>query len=387
MTIEKLKSKNYRVQVWDNELGCKVGLGTHPTMAAARAVLRKAETEMSLYGVLAKRRDLTFGALCDQHLATIKNLASTTQVWYRDALKPARRHFGEKASVRRITKASVQSYASVLIDAGLAANTVRSYVKVVSTLMNVAIELGFRDDNPAVKLRNLPTRKRAVGSARAITCLEHERLVACVPTDFGRGRGRTTYRGYKVMVSVMPSIGLRRSEVQGLTWSMVDLPGCALRVEFQLRTTGKLDSNLKTSKSRRVVNLSDRVVRELRAWKLECPPNALDLVFPSQRGLPQNSAQFYRIWKQAIAAADLVGLDPHDLRHTFATWLLSAGVNVTWVAEQMGHESPSITLDTYAHLLASSDTEAARKLEEWLDRQVSFEVSSHVRPTEALAAL
>ena len=387
MTIEKLPSKKYRVQVWDNELHRKVGVGTFPTMAAARRALRKAETEMSLCGVVAERRDLTFGALCDQHLATIKNLAGTTQVWYRDALKRARRHFGEAASVRRITKANVQSYAAVLIDAGLAANTVRSYVKVVSTLMNYAIELRLRDENPALKLRNLPTRKRAEGSVRAITRQEHEQLVACMPIEFAQGRGRTTYRGYRVMVSVMPFIGLRRSEVQGLTWGMVDLPGGALRVEFQLRTSGQLDPNLKTSKSRRVVNLPERVVRELRTWKLECPPNALDLVFPSQKGLPQNNAQFYRVWKKAIAAADLVGLDPHDLRHTFATWLLSAGVNVTWVADQMGHESPSITLDTYAHLLPSSDTEAARKLEEWLDRQVSFEVSAHVRPTEAFAAL
>jgi len=387
LTTEKLKSGKYRVRVWDNELQRRVAVGTFLTKSAARAADRQAEMELSLYGVLAERRDQTFGALCDQHLATIKNLASTTQVWYRDALKRARRHFGEKASVRRITKASVQSYASVLMDAGLAANTVRSYIKVVSTLMNYAIELGLREDNPALKLRNLPTRKRAVGSVRAITRLEHERLVGCVSTDFGRGRGRTTYRGYKVMVSVMPFIGLRRSEVQGLTWAMVDLPGGTLRVEFQLRTTGELDSNLKTSKSRRVVSLPDRVVKELRAWKLECPPNALDLVFPSQRGMAQNNAQFYRIWKRAIAAADLVGLDPHDLRHTFATWLLSAGVNVTWVADQMGHESPSITLDTYAHLLPNSDTEAARKLEEWLGRQGTSEVSAHALPTEAIAAL
>jgi len=387
LIIEKLASKKYRVRVWDKELDRKVAVGTFLTMAAARAAGRKAEMELSLCGVVAERRDQTFGALCDEYLATIKNLAGTTQSWYRNALKPARIHFGEKASVRRITKPSVQSYAAVLIDSGRSANTVRSYVKVVATLMNYAIELKLRDENPAVKLRNLPTRKRAVGSARAITRQEHERLVACMPTEFAQGRGRTTYRGYKVMVSVMPFIGLRRSEVQGLTWGMVDLSGGALRVEFQLRASGQLDSNLKTSKSRRVVNLSDSVVKELRAWKLECPPNALDLVFPSQRGLPQNSAQFYRIWKKAIAPADLMGLDPHDLRHTFATWLLSAGVNVTWVADQMGHESPSITLDTYAHLLPSSDGEAARKLEEWLNRQVSSELSAHALPTEAFAAL
>jgi len=387
LTIEKLKSTNYRVQVWDNELQCKVGLGTYPTMAIARAVLRKAETEMSLYGVVAERRDQTFGRLCDQYLATIKHLAPTTQVWYKNALKPARVHFGETSSVRRITKTHVQSYASQLIDSKRAANTVRSYVKVVSILMNFAIELKLREDNPAVRLRNLPKKRRVEGSVRAVDRAEHERLVDSVQCVFALGRGKITYRGYRVMVSVMPAIGLRRSEVQALTWAMVDLNAGSLRVEFQLREDGRLDPELKTEKSRRIVSLPDRIVKELREWKLECPPNALDLVFPSQRGLPQNSAQFYRIWKKAVAAAQLDGLDPHDLRHTFATWNLSAGCNPKWVADQMGHEKTSIMLDVYAHLLPSADEEAARKIESWYGNQATFEISSHILPTEAAEAI
>ena len=41
----------------------------------------------------------------------------------------------------------------------------------------------------------------------------------------------------------------------------------------------------------------------------------------------------------------------HDLRHTFASILISHGYELTYVAEQMGHSSPSTTLSTYAHLL------------------------------------
>ena len=387
MTIEKLKSKNYRVQVWDNELERKVGIGTFPTMAAAKAALRKAETEMSLYGVVAERRDQTFGWLCDQYLATTTHLAPTTQVWYKNALKPARVHFGETSSVRRITKTQVQNYASVLIDSRRAANTVRSYVKVLSILMNVAIDQKLREDNPALRLRNLPKKRRVEGSVRAVDRAEHERLVDAVQCVFAQGRGKMTYRGYRVMVSVMPAIGLRRSEVQALTWAMVDLNAGSLRVEFQLREDGRLDPELKTEKSRRIVSLPDRIVKELREWKLECPPNALDLVFPSQRGLPQNSAQFYRIWKKAVAAAKLDGLDPHDLRHTFATWNLSAGCNPKWVADQMGHEKTSIMLDVYAHLLPSADEEAAKKIESWYGNQATFEISSHILPTEAAEAI
>lgn len=387
MIIEKLKSNKYRVRVWDNHLARKVSVGTFPSKSAAKGAGLRAELDVSLCGAVAERRDQTFGRLCDQYLATIKHLAPTTQAWYRNALKPARRHFAENSSVRRITKAHVQAYAAALMDAKRSANTVRSYVKVVSILMNYAIELRLREDNPALRLRNLPKKRRVEGSVRAIGRDEHERLVASVPCSFGQGSGRVGYRGYRTMVSVMPFIGLRRSEVQALTWGLVDLGAGILRVEYQLREDGRLDPNLKTSKSRRIVSLSDRVVRELRQWRLECPPNALDLVFPSQRGLPQNSAQFYRIWRRAVAAAELDGLDPHDLRHTFATWNLSAGCNPKWVADQMGHEKTSIMLDVYAHLLPSADEEAALKIESWYENQATSEVSAHILPTEAVKAI
>jgi integrase len=48
----------------------------------------------------------------------------------------------------------------------------------------------------------------------------------------------------------------------------------------------------------------------------------------------------------------------HQLRHTYATWLISAGENIKWVSRQMGHKSGKMTLDTYADWLPSLDNEA-----------------------------
>jgi integrase len=373
--------------VWDRSLNRKVAVGTFPSKATARTAERTAEQELCLSGVVSERKDTTYGQLCDAYLATTTNLASSTRAWYANALKASRSFFGEAASVRRLTKADVQAFAAHLMSLDRSANTVRSYVKMVSALMGYAIEANYRQDNPALKLRNLPKRRRLKGAVRAISPEDHEKLVACVQTLFRQGRGAQRYRGYKVMISVMPFIGLRRSEVQGLTWEHVDLDAKQLRVERQLRPDGTLDPTLKTDKSRRVVRLPDRVVRELWAWRVECPPNALDLVFPTYRGLPQNEAQFYRVWNKATSAAGLDGLDPHDLRHTYATWNLAAGVNPKWASEQMGHEKPSMMLDVYAHLLPSADEEAAQKVELWHDKQRNSGRLPQVFPTEAVAGL
>lgn len=52
----------------------------------------------------------------------------------------------------------------------------------------------------------------------------------------------------------------------------------------------------------------------------------------------------------------------HDLRHTHATWLLEAGVNVKVVSERLGHANIRITLDTYAHVLKTMQGEAVNVL-------------------------
>jgi integrase len=49
----------------------------------------------------------------------------------------------------------------------------------------------------------------------------------------------------------------------------------------------------------------------------------------------------------------------HDLRHTHASHLLLAGVNVKVVSERLGHASVSFTLDTYAHVMPGQQAHAA----------------------------
>jgi len=68
------------------------------------------------------------------------------------------------------------------------------------------------------------------------------------------------------------------------------------------------------------------------------------------------------------------GLEPirfHDLRHTSATLLLTAGVHPKVVQERLGHSQIGITLDTYSHVMPSLQLEAAEKLDAVLDGTVA----------------
>lgn len=376
MQIEKQSNGKYKVRVWDPNLCTKAYVGTFSNKAAGRTAGMKAEMELKTNGFIAERKDLTFGKLCDRHLETNLQLRATTRQWYETALKPARKFLGENTSVRRVSREDVQRYVASLIDSGKKDKTVCGYVKALGAVMEQAIEWKYREDNPVRRVRNLPANKRSADAIRVVTPAEHSLLVSAAPS------------AYRVMFSIWPFVGLRRSEMQGLTWDGVDLVSRRLNVQYQLREDGTLDTNLKTPKSTRTIHLTDRVVKELRAWKLESEPNALNLVFPTQRGLPQScKPHFYKVWNTACKEAKLEGCNPHDMRHTFATWSLAAGENPKRVADEMGHEKPSMMLDVYLHLLPNEDFGATNRLEEWYDTQPARDVEPQgTGPIPALTA-
>ena len=80
---------------------------------------------------------------------------------------------------------------------------------------------------------------------------------------------------------------------------------------------------------------------------------------------PRNLAQ--RGLQKAADRAGLEGVMFHVLRHTFASILIAQGHDAPYVAAQLGHERPSVTLDTYSHLF--SRARSAAKHRQMLDAE------------------
>ena len=75
---------------------------------------------------------------------------------------------------------------------------------------------------------------------------------------------------------------------------------------------------------------------------------ATDLVFPSQAQTPLESGHLRRSFRLALSHAQIMDFHFHDLRHTFATRLVQAGVELYKVQRLLGHKSPIMT-QRYAH--------------------------------------
>ena len=87
-------------------------------------------------------------------------------------------------------------------------------------------------------------------------------------------------------------------------------------------------------------------------------------VFCDTAGGPLRRSHFHeRTFKPLLVEAGLPPIRFHDLRHTSATLLLSAGVHPKVLQERLGHSQISVTLDTYSHVLPTLQPEAADKLD------------------------
>ena len=166
--------------------------------------------------------------------------------------------------------------------------------------------------------------------------------------------------------------GMRRGELAGLTWRGLDLDGARLAVEQQLAPTrgGVSFGPPKSARSRRTIALDAEPVRALREHRetqmleRDFAGDAYvdaDLVFADALGGPIHPQRLTQWFGERRKAAGLPTGTLHVLRHTAATLALTEGVPVHIVAARLG-DNPSTVLSTYAHLLPSSDEQAAERV-------------------------
>ncbi len=167
--------------------------------------------------------------------------------------------------------------------------------------------------------------------------------------------------------------GMRRGEVLGLRWQDVDLDSGRLRVR---QTLTSVDYKLvfgrpKTARSNLSVALDPATVTALRAWRKAQLEERMawgaayednGLTFCRENGSPTHPQSLSQAFERDAKAAGLPVIRFHDLRHSYATVALSAGVHPKVVSERLGHSSIAVTLDTYSHVIPALEEEAASRI-------------------------
>jgi integrase len=181
-------------------------------------------------------------------------------------------------------------------------------------------------------------------------------------------RGRAMYP--KAIIALFT--GIRRGEMLAAKWCYVDLDAKLLKVREALEETkahGVRFKKPKTKSGTRDITLPDIVVEALREHykaQLEMrmalglgklPDDAL--IFPSFDGSVASPRAFSAYWADHAAQLGMPDITLHALRHTHASQLIDAGIDVVTISKRLVHANPSVTLRIYAHLFRKRDDKAA----------------------------
>lgn len=236
---------------------------------------------------------------------------------------------------------------------GLSPKTVRNVHVMLHGALADAVRWNLLPRNPATDARppRLPRRKHVIWTTE-----ELRKFVEYARSD-----------SYSALWMLVCTTGLRRSELAGLRRADVS-------VEYARITSGDTrvvvgghatDSDGKSDDSRRTLALDPVTLEALReylqqwdSWKADFGHSG-QYLFCHPDGRPIHpdtiTARFARLSWQA-------GLPPirlHDVRHSYATAALQAGVPVKVVSERLGHSSVSFTQDTYMHVIPGMDAHGA----------------------------
>lgn len=207
-------------------------------------------------------------------------------------------------------------------------------LQLVKMLIRDARRRGHRIDEAILEVS--PPR-RELREMRFLTWGEVEHLASCTFEPFNR------------MIVVAALTGLRQGELFALKVGSVDLPSRCLRVDAGV-VDGQL-APLKTRGSRRSVGLCARAAEMLQEQMRSERRNRYGLVWPAPEGGVLHKDNFgARVYRPAIKRAGIGPIRFHDLRHTYAALMVSAGAHPKLLQAQMGHSSIKVTLDLYGHL-------------------------------------
>ena len=201
--------------------------------------------------------------------------------------------------------------------------TCNRYISGLSVILQLCVEeWNWLEQNPARRIRRFPESE---GSTRILTGEERFKLLkACCSTpDL-----------YDIVLLAL-NTGARRSELEGLRWSEINLK--EEMVTFRKTKNGE----------NRTIPLSQEASNVLKTRLRARKTSIGDWVFPSPN--PSAPRDFYKPFKRALDKACVTEFRFHDLRHTVGTYLAIGGVSERYIAEILGHKTLEM-VKRYTHL-------------------------------------
>jgi integrase len=225
----------------------------------------------------------------------------------------------------------------------MAARTINLTMALVRSILRFAVSNGHIPASPTDR----------IGRGKLMLAVDNAKLAPPIGTAEDVGRvleairqiGEETHRPVLYgLFATLAYTGLRRGEAMGLRWSDVDLDRrlITVRRSYEGRTKSGKD---------RLVPIPVELVPILQQHRLADPWKG-ELVFPNEEGgaCYSKNSKPGKVLELALERCGLPRIRVHDLRHVFASYFVMRGGDIFTLQRILGHSTPQITSDTYAHL-------------------------------------
>ena len=262
--------------------------------------------------------------------------------------------------LNEIEHAGIQRWVNGLTNTLSASSARQAYYQLSASLKD-AVRAGLIDHSPCFGIR-LPTLPPA--PERYLTDHETDLLLA-------------QFDGvYRLVVETLLDSGIRLGEAVALHRSRIDFDARTIDVVEKWNQYEKVIEPYTKGKKRRTVPLTDHLARLFKAWFAQHPSTARSCGFTHGKGSPCRSALAMvgpkgsvldphnftnRTWATALEHAEIGHARPHDLRHTYASRLLTGAVPLERLQLLLGHDSITTT-QRYAHLMNDGHDEVRAAL-------------------------
>lgn len=291
----------------------------------------KADVNARRHNLVQVDPTLTFGALAARFVAT-----AGPKPHHLDRLKHLLPYFGNVPLVK-LTKNMAREYRRYRqSEKSIKDATVNRDVAVLRHLLYWATDEGLLPANPLARLR-MERERRTVRPVMSVG--EEDKLPAVAPKHLA-----------DLIVGALDT-GMRRGELLGQRWEHIDFGRKLLSVTRSKTPEGEA----------REIPLTKRLLEVLQARR-----QGEGLVFLYN---DQPLKTIKRSWKTALTNAGIRHFRFHDLRHTFNTRLLEAGVMQEVRKALMGHSSGEKVHSAYTHVESPAKRDAIARLEKWVQKQ------------------
>lgn len=154
--------------------------------------------------------------------------------------------------------------------------------------------------------------------------------------------------------------GMRTGEIIGLQWRDIDWDNRIIQVRRSRRQG--VETEPKTKNSIRDIDILDALWPYLVQHKDHTDPQ--HYVFETYMGEPYNTCDKIaaHYWQPALKELGLKYRNLYQMRHSFASLMISSGEDILWVSNMLGHKDSSLTLEKYARYVKSNDKKRAQFL-------------------------